>query len=318
MIFMIIFNFGVVKKWVKDVLQTPYLIGMFGGTDVVNPFDPADPDAQYCSQYFTLYKEGTTTALASASVYGWYDWDGDGTVDLGAFEGISADGVLVNGEIESLTSAATTGLVTTAVEYPVGELVSYQIHLADYEKNTFTRARNSLPIAHDGSALSVTAIYLRLSAAGQGYASETNTGNLVTATEYAGGTYGFTPTIEIKCISNTTDSGFSEVEYYDWSNGKHYTGQFVGITMTTQDFIDGNPSGFDFVFPGASNYFMIMWVGSHFDDDGVSGDQTFALGELNMVMTADCNMTVGFYSGILWDSAMLGICCYCCNLKCRF
>lgn len=289
-------------------IAAPYAIDFLGlGGDGGGWTPPAGGEGEYAPHTFVIAKEGTVTAVPNVAVYAWFDWDGDGNVDLGQFEGVSADGVLANGEIETLAAAATTAVVTTAVEYPIGEAVSYQCQIADYETAVYERARSTLPAAYDGSALAVSNVYMRASPAGQLYASEDNTGNLVTGTEYDGSTWGIEPTIEFKLVANTTDSGTLETSYYDWSTGKHYTGQFLGITMTNQDFLDMQPTGYDEVIVGDSNKFLIIWIGDHFDDDGVTGDSSFHLGQLDMYLTGDCNMTVGQFSGILWESAMLGI-----------
>ena len=249
---------------------------------------------------FNVYKEGTTTAIASVAVYAWYDWDGDGAVDLGAYP--------ADGEIESLVSAATTGLVTTSVEYPIGKDVLFQCQVAAYEINTFARSRDSVPAAHDGSALSVPNVFLRANPEGQAYCSESNTGNLVTATEYAGATYGFSNVLDIKVISNTTDTGFSEGAYTDWDTGYEYSGNFVGITLTNQDFIDsGISGGYDGMFVGASNTMLWMWIGNHFDNDADTGDGSFILGQLEFTdMTADWNMTIGIHSSVKMTALNVG------------
>ena len=289
-------------------IAAPYAIEFFGlGTGSVGWTPPPPGEGEFAPHTFVIAKEGTVTAVPDVAVYAWFDWDGDGEVDLGAFEGVSADGVLANGEIETLAAVATTAVVTTAVEYPIGEAVSYQCIIASYEIAVYQRTRSTLPSAYDGSALAVSNIYMRASPAGQLYASEDNTGNLISTVEYDGSAWGIEPTIDIKLVANTTDSGTLETSYYDWSNGKHYTGQFLGITVTDQDFLDMQPLGFDEHIVGSSNHFLIIWIGSHFDDDGVTGDSSFALASITMYLTGDCNMTVGQYSGILWESAMLGI-----------
>ncbi|MCK5644446.1 MAG: hypothetical protein KAJ19_26840, partial [Gammaproteobacteria bacterium] len=106
---------------------------------------------------FTFYKQGTTTALTSVEVYAWFDWDLDGAVDMGEYP---------LGEIETLTSDGTSGLLTTQIAYPVGSDVYFQSHLASYESNVVIRNLASVPNSHDGSAMSVPNAYMMLTDTG--------------------------------------------------------------------------------------------------------------------------------------------------------
>ena len=193
-----------------------------------------DPTMDFASHSFILYTNGNSTVVESAAVYAWYDWDGNGLVKLGEFTGISG-GVLGGGEIETLSSAATTGVVTTSVEYPIGEFVSYQVHKSGYEVMTFERVRSSIPNAHDGSALAVTNCHLIASADTTASVLAGTTLMVSGTTDYNYTLSGTQPMCTLRLTPAVTDSGIEGKGYTHWGTGKVYGDSFIGMAMLTAD-----------------------------------------------------------------------------------
>lgn len=280
LIFAISMQMGWLSGFGIDPLQIP----------TGNIFNPVTGDT--APQKFTLYKRGTSTALAAATVYAWYDWDGDGAVDLGAYP---------EGEIEELTSATTTGLVTTVVEYPIGADVLYQVHLASYEVETFARSRDSLPSAYDGSALVVPSCYLTLTNTYTSLVRVAGVGYLVTSsTDYNYTLNGDKPEFIFEATAVSTDAGNTEQAYTHWGTGIAYAGTVVAITCTNQDFIDLGliGSGFSDYFVGATNTICWFNTAGWFDDADITGDSVFELAfELSITAAGDI-ATIGIYQGM--------------------
>lgn len=269
-----------------------------------------DPTLDYAAQTFTLYKRGTTTAVDTADVYAWYDWDGNGLVKLDEYSGMSG-GVLLGGEIETLASAATTGIVTTSVEYPVGKAVSYQIHKSGYEVETFQRIRDSIPVAHDGSALSVASCRITLTDTG---ATEMRIGSVSCVTE--SGDYNVTlvgdaePIVEVTHVSVTADAGINEQAFTHWGTGKSYAGTFMGLTMAQADFPQLGLDGFDGAYTDGTNYYVWYWVDGYFNDADITNDQRFSvffnLDIASGLTEADFDV-IGFYNGVETGDVILGM-----------
>ena len=241
------------------------------------------------AQKFILYKRGTVTALADATVYAHYDWNGNGLVDLGEYP---------DGEIETLVSATTTGLVTTVLEYPVGRDALYQIHLATYEIETFARARDSIPAAHDGSALSVPACYITLTDTGVSRVS-VNGELLVTAsTDYNYTLSGANPSVEFVHTATSSDAGINEQAFTHWGTAKVYAGTFLGVIFLNQDFIDLNPDGYSGVFIGATNTYVWYFVDGYFNDAEITGDERYSLFHTLTITAAGDYANIGLYNGV--------------------
>ena len=290
------------------VIAGAYSVGLFGAFGFASPFgidilsgDIQLPDGPMAPQKFTLAKRGTSTAVETATVYAHYDWNGNGMVDLGAYP---------DGEIEELASAATTGLVTTTVEYPIGKPVLYQIHKAGYEVETFSRTRSSLPAAHDGSALVVATIGLTLTDTMTTLVRVLGVGYLVTST----GDYDWDtsppldePTFEFEATSVSTDAGLNEQAYTHWGTGDEYAGTVVAATFTNQDFIDLGVSGWSGFFVGATVTTVWWNTAGYFNDADKTGDEVFSL-QFDLKITADGDITtIGMYNGMEMKNLLVGV-----------
>jgi len=271
-----------------------FIVSITGGT---NPFTP-EVTGEVAPHKFTLSKRGTTTAVETATVYAWYDWNSNGLVDLGVYP---------TGEIETLASAATTGLVTTSIEYPIGKEVLYQVHKAGYEVETFSRTRGSLPSAYDGSALSVQACFLTLTDTG---ASEIRIGGELLVTESTD--YNFTlsgdePTAEVTHVSDTGDSGITEQAFTHWGTGKDYAGTFLGLTMLQADFAKLQPKSFSGAYTDGTNYYVWYFTDGYFNDAEVTGDQRFIMSFGLEISAAGDLAIIGFYNGVEASDLELGM-----------
>jgi hypothetical protein len=287
------------------------LIAFFSGNNGGNIID--DPNQQFAPQTWTLYKRGTTTAIAGAEVYAWFDWDGNGLVKLGEFQGFDEANQLVGGEIETLSSAATTGVVTTSIEYPVGKFVSYQIHASGYNVETVKRSVISVPPAFDGSALSVQNVYLTAIMAGTSSVAVDGTTLVTDSGDYnytAGST---SPVCTFRHTPAASDTGLVEVGYTHWGTGKVYAGACVIMTMTEQDFIDLAPdtSYWDKTINLAGTVTMVkflsalpeFWYDANDDGNG-AWEYGFAIGPIT---AAGDIATIGLYRGILMSSLDAGV-----------
>lgn len=290
------------------ILAAAYSVGIFKPLGVPSPFgidilsgDINIDTGQMAPQKFTLAKRGTSTAVETATVYAHYDWNGNGMVDLGAYP---------EGEIEELASAATTGLVTTTVEYPIGKPVFYQIHKTGYEVETFSRVRSSLPSAHDGSALVVPSVYLTLTNTYTSLVRVLGVGYLATTTpvyDWDTDSPLDEPTFEFEATSVTTDAGVNEQPFTHWGTGDVYAGTVMAITMTNQDFIDLGISGWDGFFVGASNTVAWWNTAGFFDDADLSGDEVFSL-QFDLKITADGDIAaIGLYNGMELKNLLVGV-----------
>lgn len=247
---------------------------------------------------FTFYKRGTTTALTSVEVYAWFDWDKDGAVDLGEYP---------NGEIETLTSDGSSGLLTTQIGYPVGSDVYFQAHKASYESGVVIRSIDSVPNSYDGSAMSVPNAYMTLTDTGD---SRVAVDAVLLVTD--SGDYNYTtgtsePTIEFRHTSTSTDAGISTPQWTHWGTGKSYSGTVVVATFTNQDFIDLKPSGYSGVFIGASTTTIWWFTSGYFNDADVTGDEVFTL-SFTMDISADGDIaTIGMYNDIEMSDLVIGV-----------
>lgn len=272
------------------------------GINVDDPFKPVPTVEGQAPHTFTLYKRGTSTVVETADVYGWYDWNGNGLVDLGTYP---------EGEIEELASAATTGVVTTSLNYPIGESVLYQVHKTGYEVETFSRVVNYLPNAHDGSALPAGDI--RLTLTGDGVTSM-RIGDVTCVT--ASGDYNVTaeggedePMVEVYFKSNVTDSGINEKAFTHWGTGKDYAGTFMGLTVTQADFPLLGISGYDGIFTDGTDYFIWFYVDGYFDDAAVTNDQRFSVFfdlDISAALSESDFDIIGFYNGVEKDDVAIG------------
>jgi hypothetical protein len=271
-----------------------YVNGLSGGT-----FVPPPSSGQYAPQTFTLYKRGTSTVVTSAPVYAWYDWDGDGAVDLGEYPS--------SGEIETLTSDGTSGVVTTAVEYPIGADVLYQVHGSGYEVETFARVRSSIPSGWDGDALSVANVHITLTDTGTSRVSINGELLVTSTTDYNYTASGAEPQVEFKHTSTSTDSGVCEQAFTHWGTGKVYAGTMVIATFTTADFLDLVPDGYDGMFNDGTTATVWWNTAGYFNDADVTNDEIFRL-YFNMdINDAGDIATIGIYNGIEVSDLAIGI-----------
>lgn len=263
-----------------------FIVDITGGE---NPFVPPTTSGLMAPQKFTLYQRGTTTAIETASVYAWYDWNGNGLVDLGAYP---------DGEIETLSSAATSGLVETGMEYPIGEPILYQIHKAAHEVETFSRTRSTVPAAHDGSALVVPSCFLTLTDTGQ---TEVHIqGQLLVTTT---GTYNYVtggdePEVQFTHVSVTGDTGINEQAFTHWGTGKDYVGTFIGVIMTNQDFLDLQLDGYSGFFRGDANTYVWYFVDGYFNDGDTTGDERYSISCFMDISDVGSLASIGVYNGV--------------------
>ena len=247
---------------------------------------------------FTFNKQGTTTALTSVEVFVWFDWDLDGAVDMGEYP---------NGEIESLTSDGSSGLLTTQVAYPVGSDVYFQAHKATYESRVVVRNLNAVPSSYDGSAMSVPNAVLMLTDTG---ASRVMVDAVLLVT--SSGDYNYTagtnePTINFRHTSTSTDAGIATPQWTHWGTGKSYSGTVVVATFTNQDFIDLKPSGYTGFHIGASTTTIWWFTSGYFNDADVTGDSVFELSFTMDISAAGDIATIGMYNDIELDDLAIGV-----------
>ena len=272
------------------------LLGLFGGGIGGNVYSDDRAPIK-----FTFNKEGTTTALTSVETYVWFDWDKDGAVDLGEYP---------EGEIESLTSDGSSGLLTTQVAYPVGSDIYFQAHKATYESRTVIRRVDSVPSSYDGSALSVPNAVLMLTDTGASRVMVDAVLLVTSSGDYnwnttAGGSD--EPTIYFRHTSTSTDSGIATPEWTHWGTGKSYSGTKVIATFTNQDFIDLKPSGYDGIHIGATTTTIWFNTNGYFNDADVTGDEVFEM-SFSMDISADGDIaTIGMYNDIEMSDLAIGV-----------
>lgn len=270
-----------------------FIDGVLGGSTFV----PDTGGDDFAPHKFIVYKRGTTTELADAEIFAWYDWDGNGAVKLGEYP---------DGEIESLSSATTTGLVSTAISYPVGEDVLYQVHLATYEVETFTRSLSSIPNAHDGTALSVPNVYITLTDTGATRISMNGELLVTSSTDYNYTLSGASAECDVVHTATSTDAGINEQAFTHWGTGKSYGGTFLGLTMLTADFTDLCPEGFDGAFSDGTNYYVWYFVDGYFNDAGFTGDERYSMTFMSDIVDAGDFAIIGLYNGVETDDLEIG------------
>ena len=256
-----------------------------------------NPSGDFAPQKWILTKRGTATAIAAATVYAGFDWNSNGLIDLGEYP---------DGEIETLTSAGTTGLVTTALAYPVGEEVFYQVHASTYEVEVFSRTLNQVPSSYDGSALSVPACYVTLTDTGATRISLNGELLVTSSTDYNYTLSGSEPSGEVVHTATSTDAGINEQAYVNWGTGKIYAGTFLGVTMTNQDYIDLRPDGFDGIFIGATNTYIWWFVDGYFNDADVTGDERYSMFFNCDISDAGDFAIIGMYNGVETSDLAIG------------
>jgi len=280
----------------------------------------------------TLDKEDAAgTLIASETAAIWCDWNGDGVMQTDVFEGYNEDTGLVAGEIEPASSAATTALLTSPSPYPFDRDIwifvdtgkdsggrDYQI---EYAKFVMTGSPNS-----DGSAKHLGTVYCRATDDGSlDYAGLIGGVAIDDGTDYNYTTNGAEADFELRIKLATADAGFKSQtnpafytgsgSYYNWVSGKDYAPTFVGMYMTNQDFIDlgMDTSDFDFVYQGASNTYVAMFMDSFDDDERTFYDSddsvapTFTISFAVDITAAGQITYIGLYQDVEWNDFVLGI-----------
>lgn len=270
-------------------------LGLFGlgsiGGNVYN--------GQVAPLKMTPYKEGTTTAITSVECYAWFDWDGDGAVDLGEYGS--------GGEIETLTGDGSSGLITTNVAYPVGGEVWFQLHSSSYEVLQVKRVVASVPAGYDGDAIAVPNAFMILTDTGTSRVLVGQELLVSGSTDYNYTLSGSEPTLSFRHTATSTDAGISSPQYTHWGTGKSYSGSIVVATFTNQDFIDLKPAGYDGVHIGASTTTIWWFVDGYFNDADVTGDEVFSL-QFTMDITGDGDIaTIGMYSDVEMGDLAIGV-----------
>lgn len=269
-----------------------FLIDLFGGGIGGNVHGQRAP------QKFTPYKEGTTTALTSVETYAWFDWDGDGAVDLGAYP---------EGEIENLVGDGTSGEISTQVAYPVGGKVWYQMHSSGYEVTQISRVVESVPNGYDGAAMAVPNAYMMLTDTGVSRVSVDGTLLVSGSTDYNYTAGTDVPTVQFRHTATSTDAGIGSPQYTHWGTGKSYSGSIVAATFTNQDFIDLHPAGYDGIHIGGATTTIWWFTDGYFNDADQTGDDVFIL-EFSLDISADGDIaTIGFYSDVEMKDLAIGV-----------
>lgn len=241
----------------------------------------------------TVYKQGAEATYPSATAYVWYDWDHDGSIDLGNIDTGA-------GEIETLST--TSGVFTSAHYYPVGGSVYFQLHASTYESVEYMRtipkpADNwdgvtAIPLGNMPMILLETQIIVTV--------SEADAGLLVTSSgDYDYGTYGTVASMTIRVSMNQTDHGMYTPAYTHWVTGEAYHGSFIGITMDAADSGNCVFSSYN-GYEDQGSYTYVWWDLSSaiFNDADLTDDGAYSLVfTITCVGAFDWN-TIGAYNSL--------------------
>ena len=284
---------GVMGNLVWDM---PNPVGNFwlniGGDDSTVP--PAESLAPIA---FELQKKGAEGTHPSATAYVWYDWDGDGQVDLGTYPD--------SGEIETC-SLDDNNKITTSVHYPVGEQVWFQLHATNYQVLEIARTVPEPAAAWNGvDALTVpavqmvlleTSITVSVSASGTG-----GTVAMVTGTgDYNYTTYGTSPSIDLMITCATGDAGIGQPAYRHWVTGKSYHGSFIAIKMALTEKSNVIFSDYDYQDDDGTSLWTVWDLNSLvFNDAEVDDDGDYVL-EFGLTIVGDFDWDeINIYDSVL-------------------
>jgi hypothetical protein len=293
---------------------------------------PVDLGTQETSLFsVVLAKEGApATLITSETAAIWCDWNGDGVMQTDTFTGYDVDTGLSGGELEPAASAATTAVLTSPSQYPIGVPIWIMVdtgkdsggrdYQVSYAKVTMTGHPHT-----DGSAISMGVVYCRATDDAVDYAGLMMGTAVDDSTDYNYTAHGTSGTFELRCLLSTQFLGVASQtnptfyagsgSYYNWVDGINYAPTFIGFYMTTQDFIDlgADTTGFDLVYQGASNTYCAIFLDS-FDSnpalfysasDTTAPTFTFSFGV--SITAAGAITYIGLYQDVKWSNFVLGI-----------
>jgi hypothetical protein len=322
-----------VAMGVGAITYIGYLNGAFafiGLTPAAIEGKPVVIEGQELARFsVVLDKEDSAGSLvASETAWIWCDWNGDGVMQRDTFGGYSDAGGLVGGEIEPCSSAATTALLTSPSQYPVGHTIwlfvdtgkdaggrDYQIK---YHSLVLQGSKDTSGVIHMGT------VYLRATEDALDYAGLVGITSIDDGTDYNATLYGTDATFELRMTFATSDAGFSSSvssSFYTgsgpwthWGNGIEYAPTYIGFYMTNQDFIDlgMDTTGFDLVYQGASNTYCAMFItpadeANTFYDSDLTTAPSYSL-SFGVSITATGAFTyIGVYQDVKWSNFVLGI-----------
>lgn len=227
-------------------------------------------DQQYAKVALDTQKKGAEATDPATTAYVWYDWDGDGQVDRGAYPD--------EGEIE--TVGAVSGLCTTTAKYPIGQTIWFQLHASGYQVMEISRVVPTPGAGWNGeTALTVpaaqmilldTSISVSVTATGTGgsVAMVTSSG------DYNYTTYGTSPSIDVLITCATADAGIGQSSYNHWVTGKSYHGTFLAIKMVLTEKANVVFSDYDYIGDDGTSQWVVwditerIFNDADLDDDG--------------------------------------------------
>lgn len=219
----------------------------------------------------TVYKMGAESTNPAATGYVWYDWDGDGLVDIGNVDSGA-------GEIETLS--ASSGVITTNTYYPVSGDIYVQLHASSYEVVTYKRTVPSPALGWDGTTAipigNMPMVALDASGTVTVVATGTSAVAMVTSSgDYNYTTYGTSPSIDININCPTSDSGIGTESYTHWGTGKGYHGTFLAIKFVLTEKANLIFSDYDYIFDDGTSQWICWDIPSIFNDADLTDDGTY-------------------------------------------
>lgn len=281
-------------------------------------------EGEKLSQFtMTAVKEdATATKVTSATVYIWCDWNKNGAMDLGAFQGY-INGVLSGGEIEETSTDATTGVFTSPSNYIIGSTIyGFIDDGAETYQNAYFKIQMTGEPASDLTPMPLGNVAVRLTDDGAiSYSGLIGGVAIDDSTDYNYTLSGTTAEFEFRAKWATSDAGVSPGymdefwagEYWiHWGNGKKYTPNFIGLYGTNQDITDaGLDSGdFDFWYQGATNTFAAIFITSDmanlfYDSDLDTAPTLTAVFDVD-ISAAGALVYVGIYQPHEWSDFARG------------
>jgi hypothetical protein len=309
--------------------QAGYLsfLGLAPGTIEGKPVDLGEEETARFS--VVIDKEDAQGSLiASETAWIYCDWNGDGVMKRDTFMGYSTTGGLVLGEIEPASSVATTALLTSPSQYPIGRTIwvfvdtgkdsggrTYQVAYASF---VLSGTKDSNGVIHMGN------VYARATDDAVTYAGLVGATAIDDSTDYNYTLNGAEHEFSLRVSLVTSDAGFNSATnptfytgagpWTHWGNGIEYAPTYVGFYLTNQDFIDlgVDTTGFDLVYQGATNTYCAIFLDS-FDQNEFFYDSdltTAPTTEFNFAVDitgAGAIVYIGVYQDVKWSNFVLGI-----------
>lgn len=310
--------------------------------DTGSKVDLGDVDVETSRFSMTMVKEDTSTVITSGTDYIWFDWNEDGNIQRGDFDGYydsDDDGVpeLHGGEIEATSPDSTTGIFTSPSQYPMGPNFVIWIFYDD--------GGETYQIAYDSTIISGSADSSAVRHMGNMYARPTDDGALSysglirstaidDSTDYNYTAGGQTGNFEIRVTWATSGSGVNSqtnpnffswdrdlyagtstgAYWTHWGTGKKYAPTFLGFYCTNQDATDLglDTIDFDFYYQGATNSFFAVYLdqfdGSEdlFYDSSDDAAPTFIYSFDVDINAAGALVYVGFFQDVEYSDFIRG------------